>query len=234
MGRVVTSAANIGRIALFRDLTESQRATLAGRCRWNEIVAGHGIIGHDDETREVFLIASGRVRAKRFSAAGREVSYVDIGEGEVTGEFSAVDGKPRASAVVALTDCLVGHMPAEVFLAAVGEHPALARRLIESLVAKARRMSDRIFEFSALAARGRIHAELLRLADEAGVADDRAAIGPAPTHYEIAARISSHREAVTRELNDLEADGLIELGRGRIVVKSVAGLRARLDAALAY
>lgn len=64
--------------------------------------------------------------------------------------------------------------------------------------------------------------------------DDRAAIGPAPTHYEIAARIGSHREAVTRELNELEAAGLIELGRGRIAVKSVAALRARLDSALAY
>ena len=75
----MVDAVNIGRIALFRDLTDAQHASLARRCRWNEVAAGHEIIGHADETREVFLIAQGRVRAKRFSWAGREVSYVDIG-----------------------------------------------------------------------------------------------------------------------------------------------------------
>jgi len=35
-------------------------------------------------------------------------------------------------------------------------------------------------------------------------------LSPAPTHEEIASRVSTHREAVTRELAWLEAQGVVE------------------------
>ena len=47
-------------------------------------------------------------------------------------------------------------------------------------------------------------------------------ISPAPTHYEIAARIGSHREAVTREFTRLEKEHIVEIGRGQIRIMDVA------------
>jgi len=61
--------------------------------------------------------------------------------------------------------------------------------------------------------------ELLRLAEEAGIEDGRAEIRPAPAHHDLAHRISSHREVVSREMSALAKAGLVEKRRGALVVK---------------
>ena len=50
-------------------------------------------------------------------------------------------------------------------------------------------------------------------------------IQPAPTHYEIAARIGSHREAVTREFNRLESENIIEVRRKQIRIIDIQRLK---------
>jgi CRP/FNR family cyclic AMP-dependent transcriptional regulator len=100
--------------------------------------------------------------------------------------------------------------------------------MIELLVAKNRRMSERVFEVSALAVRERVRRELLRLAAEGAPSGSGVVIRPAPTHYEFAARIGSHREAVTRELNRLVEERVLEIGRREI---RIVDLRLLRDAA---
>ncbi|MEE8334557.1 MAG: helix-turn-helix domain-containing protein, partial [Alphaproteobacteria bacterium] len=80
-------------------------------------------------------------------------------------------------------------------------------------------------EFSTLAVNNRIHAELLRLAMSAGINDNVSEISPAPTHAEIASRISTHREAVTRELNELAQAGVLEKRNRALVVRDIAWLQ---------
>jgi DNA-binding MarR family transcriptional regulator len=79
-------------------------------------------------------------------------------------------------------------------------------------------MTNRVVEFSTLGVTNRIHAELLRLARTGLEEDGSAVISPVPTDDEIASRISTRREAVNRELRQLEKIGLIERApRSRII-----------------
>ena len=71
-------------------------------------------------------------------------------------------------------------------------------------------LSNRVNEFTNLDVRHRIYAELLRLSRPEDGKASRAVISPPPVHGEIAARVSTRREAVARELKALERDGLIE------------------------
>jgi DNA-binding MarR family transcriptional regulator len=50
-------------------------------------------------------------------------------------------------------------------------------------------------------------------------------LSPPPTHAEIAGRIGSHREAVTRQLSALERQGLILRRRGGIALLDAERLR---------
>jgi len=59
----------------------------------------------------------------------------------------------------------------------------------------------------------------------------RVRISPAPTHTEIASRVSTHREAVTRELTRLSRIGLIERERNALLVKDVERLAEMVHAA---
>ncbi|HEY9548479.1 MAG TPA: helix-turn-helix domain-containing protein, partial [Kiloniellaceae bacterium] len=68
------------------------------------------------------------------------------------------------------------------------------------------------------------HSELLRLAREGEHEGKSARISPAPTHADIASRISTHREAVTRELNDLTKSGLLTRDGRTLIISDVEEL----------
>ena len=110
-----------------------------------------------------------------------------------------------------------------ILLATLVNH-ALAGALgawITSLIGTVRGLSERIFEFSTLAVKNRIHSELLRLAREGEREGKTARISPAPTHADIASRISTHREAVTREPNDLTKAGLLKRDGRTLIISDL-------------
>ena len=72
-----------------------------------------------------------------------------------------------------------------------------------------RRLSERVVEFSTLVVQNRIQAELLRLAADTGKKGGDALLSPGPSLADIAERISTHREAVSRELSRLGSMGLL-------------------------
>ena len=175
--------------------------------------------------RSVFFVLAGSVRISSYTEAGREVIYTEMSMGDIFGEFSALDRLPRSATAVALTDCVLGRMTSNSFQEMLRRHNGVAIQLLELLVAKIRKMSERVFEVSALAVRERVRRELLRLASDGMEFRNGIVIRPAPTHYEIAARIGSHREAVTREFNRLESGKVIEVRRRQIRILDMERLQ---------
>lgn len=214
-------------VNFFAGLSAGELDTLAALCRWRRYEPGQQIIRHQDDTSDIFFIVSGRVRVIVYSASGKEVMFRDLDAGKTFGELAAIDGNVRSASVVALTRCVLATMTAQGFHRVLQDHPDVARRIMIYLVGLVRRLSDRVVEFSVLAVRNRIHAELLRLARERTFDGNEAFIVPAPTHAEIASRVSTHREAVTREFNALARDGLIERRGSGLAIRDVARL-ARL------
>lgn len=212
-------------ISLFEDLTESELSRIAQSCVTRAYRRQEQIAGENDHANDVFFILDGTVRINSISAMGREIIFSDLGVGHIFGEFSAIDGQPRSAAVVALTDCLLARMPAARFFDLLRENGTVSTRLIQLLVAKVRQASERVFELSALAVRERVRRELLRLAAGGTRSGQGVVIRPAPTHYDLAARIGSHREAVTRELNRLAEGQLLEIGRRQIRIVDLERLR---------
>lgn len=211
-------------IEIFADLPPQDVGRVGRRCRWRRYRADQQILGHLDRTQEVYFIVDGKVRATAFSLAGKEVPYRDIGSGEIFGEYSAIDGRPRSADVVALENSLVASLPADTFRDVLHDHPEVAAAALRLLTRQIRVLTERVFEFSALAAKNRLHAELLRLAREHMREDNSAAISPIPTHTDIGQRITSHREAVTRELSAMTRAGLVDRQGSALVVPDVKRL----------
>lgn len=212
-------------ISLFENLQTADLSQIARLCAMRTYERHAQILGEQDRTTDVFFILSGAVRVSSYTEAGREVIFAEMTAGDMFGEFSAVDGLPRSATVVALSNCLVARMPAAKFFEVLKRHADISVQLIELLVSKIRKMSERVFEVSALAVRERVRRELLRLAAEGTAFRNGVVIRPAPTHYEIAARIGSHREAVTREFNRLEAERIVEIRRRQIRIVDIARLK---------
>jgi len=212
------------RIAIFRDLDLREIERLSQRVHWRNHKAHQQIICHQEASTDVYFMVSGSVRVILFSSAGKEVAFRDIHAGECFGEFAAIYGAPRSANVIALTDVMIGSVSAETFRSILMEYPPVAMALLTYLTRMVRGLSERIFEFSTLAVKNRIHSELLRLAREGEIDGNTARISPAPTHADIASRISTHREAVTRELNDLTKSGLISRDGRTLIISDMAEL----------
>lgn len=218
------SKPSLSGIELFDCLGSADRDVFARLCRWRRYAAHQYIVGHQDETNDVYFIVEGRVRVTVFSPSGKEISFRDLPAGKSFGELSAIDGGPRSATVIALCDTVVAAMSAASFRRVLIDHPDVAAKTMRHLAGLVRKLSERVFEFSALAVRNRIHAELLRLARDQGIEGDSGLIAPAPTHADIASRVSTHREAVTRELNALARDGLLERRGRTFVIPDIARL----------
>ncbi len=211
----------LGTVTIFRGLSPGELDSVAGRCRWRHIARGQQIVRVEEDTVDVYFVVAGTARAEVHSSSGRTVTFRDLGSGEMFGELAAIDGGPRSASVIALTDVTIASVPAEVFREILVQFPAVAEATLRRLVGLVRSLSDRVVEFSTLAVRNRIHAELLRLSRDHMTADNAATIVPAPTHAEIASRVSTHREAVSRELSSLARSGIVERRGSGLVVPDV-------------
>jgi CRP-like cAMP-binding protein len=217
---------------LFRDLASDVLATLARRCQWRHYRAGQIILGHRDDSREVFLVVRGQVRVTFFSEGGREVSFRDLAAREMFGELSAIDALPRSCTVIALTATSVAVMSASLLWELLRAHPSVNAALLRRLTRLVRSLSERVVESSTLTVRKRLQAELLRLAHETAPGQKRAVVFPAPTHAELASRVSTHREAVTRGLGELARAGIVEKRCGRLIVLDIEALAAMVKEVL--
>lgn len=211
---------SLKKVAIFAGLTEDALARIERHCAWRRYELGETIFDYLDKSDDVFFIGAGEVRVIIYSLAGKAVSFRELGAGEVFGEFPAIAGGPRSARVEALTNCLIASMAASSFREILQTEPGVAQALLPQLVMKIRALTARVYEFSTLAVNNRIQAELLRLANLVSHGNT-ARIVPAPTHVEIASRVSTHREAVTRELSHLSRIGIIERRGAALIIKDV-------------
>lgn len=221
-------------VNLFRDLPRESLPEIVSRCNIVNFKAGEQIIRHLDTTTELYFILQGQVRAIMYSMNGKQVTFQDLSSGAMFGELSAIDHEPRATYVTALTDTELGSMSAEVFMDLVRQHPGMATATMQRLCGLSRFLCDRVFQLSTLGVNNRIHAELLRLCKADLRNDNTGHIVPVPTHADVASRISTHREAVTRELNVLRENGLIDKVGNALVVKDVERLTEMVEEVLGY
>ncbi len=216
----------------FGSLTSEAIASLDHRARWRRYRTGQEILGQLEQSTDVFFVVEGRVRAAAYSASGKQVTYRDIEAGDMFGEFAAIDGEPRSATVVALADTLIASLSAEAFWKVLRSEPDVVGTVLKRLTNQIRALTERVFEFSALAVENRIQAEVLRLARDHMDGDNSGLIKPAPTHAEIASRVSTHREAVTRALSDLARRGIVERRDGTLAVLDVEALSELVEHAI--
>ena len=231
MTSTARSSLALRQVSLLQGLPDTRLDLLAQQCRWHSVDARQPLLLRSGEGAEVFFIISGRVRIAIYSAGGRQVTFRDHGAGELFGDLSAIDEGPRSADVSTLEPTVLASLAGGAFMALVREEPLVAERMLRRLASLVRQLSERVIDLSTLPVSDRLQAELLRLAREAGVADNRACLQPAPRHAELAGHISTTREQVSRELAELTRSGLLQKDEGALWVTDVERLARQVAGA---
>jgi CRP-like cAMP-binding protein len=206
-------------------LSEPALEQVAGICKWHQRNAEEELVSYADPSTDVFFLTAGSARVVFYSPGGKAVVFVDLKAGAMFGELAAIDRAPRSASVVALERCTIASLTAQEFEGLLAREPSVALAALRHLTAEVRRLTERVLEFSTLAVQNRIHAELLRLGTEARLPEGgEALLTPAPSLADIANRISTHREAVSRELTRLASLGVLRRVRNGLRITDMERL----------
>ena len=159
----MTAGRSLGNVDLLRGLSSDSLTLVESRCAWRSYKPGECVFEYLDRSDDVFFIYSGAARVIIYSPTGKPVSFTDLGPGDMFGEYPSIDGHARSASVEAQTECVIASLPAEAFRELLRNEDTAADALLERLVGTIRRLSVRVYEFSAavMAITGqRIYAEL--------------------------------------------------------------------------
>ena len=230
----ITEPSTLGlrRVKLLEGLADEVLERVARVCSWRRFNPGQAVISRSSFSRDLYLVVAGRVRITVYTASGRQVTFRDLAEGETVGDIAAVDGGPRSVDVMALNEVLVAVITHAEFQTLLRENPLVSERFTRHLVQLIRRLTETVIELSTLGVVNRIHSDLLRLARETGVpSTGPCVLLPAPRHADIAARVSTTREQVTREMSVLAKQGLLTKEPDGMRISDIRALERMVDRA---
>lgn len=178
-----------------------------------------------DHSHSVYVCLEGRVRIFLTMPSGRELLIGIKSPGEEFGELSALDGRPRSASTAALDPTVVAEIRADRFMELLHDEPQLSIAVCQSLSAELRRANDRLVtrnSDSAVVRTGRMLVELASMKMRHGGPSGRFEL--ALTQSDLAGWIGATRESTARALARFRRAGLVETGRGCIIVLDVVGL----------
>lgn len=205
------------RTAMFGDLGDAELQSLASRAVEKHLRRDEVLFVAGDEARGLFVIVEGSVRAFREGLDGREqVIHVERA-GATIAELPVFDDKPYPSTVAAEEDSLVLFLSKNDARHLCLEHPRIALAALKILATRLRRCAELVESLSLREVDQRLARWLLTEARARGRRTaDGLEVTLALTNQQIAARIGSVREVVSRALSRLQGNGFITVN-GRVV-----------------
>lgn len=190
---------------------------------------GQLLMAQGSAAADVYLIVRGKLQISMFSVNGRETILREMGPGRLVGEMSAISDVPRSASVTAAEDSVLAIMSGTAFRRFIRDVPGAGYWMSVQLASRVRNLTEKTTELATLPVSARLQSELLRIATEQGVEGDVCEIRNLPTHADLAARIGTHREAITRELSLLARDGIAKQSGRTLVIQSLTKLRSLLE-----
>lgn len=211
---------------VFQPATPAQLAVLAEASQTRHFARRTEIQRRGAPSDHLMVLARGRAKICLPSPdSGAEYIVALATEGTVFGEVAFFDELSRASSLVALSDCEVVTIPRRWFAPFLESNPAVASRLL-SLTCDKLRMSLELIHtnrFLDMSARFYRRLQYLALVDSR-MTDEGLRIDHGLAQYDLANSIGASREAFNKLISRWKHEGLIDYGRGYLVVRDGAAL----------
>ena len=211
---------------LFAKLTDAEMRTLCARVSKRQFGRGETLFSEGDECRGLFVVAAGKIRIFKLSAAGREQVLAIEEPGSSFAELPVFDGGVYPASASALEETEVLFISRKDFQNYCREHPEVALKVLAVVGSRLRRLVAIIEDLSFTTVRHRLISLLLRLVNTSGTPTKQGVrLELSETHQDLAAELGTVRELVSRNLSRLQAEGLLELNGRTILVKDLPELK---------
>lgn len=223
----IDKIAALRRTALFGELKETELRALAERALEHKLSRGEVLFMAGDEARGLYCIVEGAVRAFRESLDGREqVIHVERA-GSTIAEVPVFDDQPYPSTVAAEEDSVLLFIDKRDVRRLCLDHPQIALAALGMLARRLRRCAELVEALSLHEVDQRLARLLIAEAQARGKQTEAGVtVELILTNQQIAARIGTVREVVSRALTRLQQNGLISLEGRRVIIRDESALTA--------
>lgn len=201
-------AAALSRAVLFGNLDSQALTELAQIARKRNLAQGEVLFLAGESAAGLFVIASGSIRAFRVNSQGREQTVHIEREGATLAEVPVFDDGTYPATAVAEEPATVLFLPKAQVLQFILRHPAVGLKALKLMAQRLRGHAELIDALSLQQVGQRLARFLLAQANGSEVV-------LSITNEELARRVGSVREVVSRTLARMEREGLIAQVKGR-------------------
>lgn len=202
---------------LFSDLHSDDLQRMAALCHTLQLDIGEVLFQKGNDGDALYGVRRGQIRIETGASDGGRLTLNFQGPGDLFGEIAVLDGQSRTADAVASE-------PTELFVLRRGDllvflerEPRIAIRLIELLCQRIRWISERMEEAVLQPLPVRMARRLCALADDYG----------SEVHIsqeQLGVYVGAARESINRQLQQWRKDGILDLQRGRILLKNMSRL----------
>ena len=181
--------------------------------------ANERIFDKGDPGHAMMTVVSGRVKISVSSPDGKETVLAVLGTGEVLGEMAVLENTERSADATALEASELLVVQRRDFIPFLERNPEISIRLLQVLSARLRRTSEIVEDRAFLNLPARLAKMLIDLAEEDGrETPDGVRVDLNMSQKTLAALLGASRESLNKQLSAWQADGLIGMGRGYVVL----------------
>jgi CRP/FNR family transcriptional regulator, dissimilatory nitrate respiration regulator len=186
--------------------------------------AGNFLFHAGDEARGFFYVRRGGVRVFRMDKDGREMEIVRLGPGDFFGEAVAIAGRRFPAYARATEDTEVLFFDREAVFRQIGQDPRTARFFLELLAGKCLVLNEKVESLGLMTVRQRLARYLLSCCG-----GSRSCLVELKTKKsDLARQLGIVSETLSRNLREMEDEGLIEVKGRQIRVRDCLRLKEEL------
>lgn len=212
---------------LFADLTESELELLAACALPRQYQPGEIIFSEGDPCEGLYIVAAGSVKIFKTSATGREQVLHIERAGNSLAELPVFDGGAYPASTAAVEPCTLLFISKKAFHALCIERPEVSLKVLKAVSTRLRQLVAIIEELSFTTVRHRLASWLLQEAKKRGKETSRGIeFTLRINNQELAFHIGTVRELVSRNLSNLQAEGVLIMQGRTIIIPNLAPLEA--------
>jgi CRP/FNR family transcriptional regulator, cyclic AMP receptor protein len=216
------------RAPLFEGLDDESARGLRRQMTEVQLARGEHLFFEGQDGDRLYVVLDGKLKLTHAAADGRENLLTVLGPGEMFGELSLFDPRPRTSSASAVTDATLAALAHDALRPWLLEHPEVSMHMLQALARRLRKANDVTSDLVFTDVPGRVAKNLLDLADRFGEQErDGLHVHHDLTQEELAQLVGASRETVNKALADFAARGWLQISARSVLILDADRLRKR-------
>jgi CRP-like cAMP-binding protein len=215
-------------IELFSELTSGELENLARSAVAKEYAPGDVLFLEGQPCQGLWIIGEGAAKVVKTTPQGRQLVLATQTAPSTVAEVPVFDGGPYPASLIAVQPTMALLLLKQEFLHSCRSNPVLALRFLQVFGRRLRQLVGLAERVTFGTIRQRLAGDLLERA--------KLATGPAfqleETQEELATRLGTVREVISRNLGRFQSEGLLKIDRRTVEIVNQAGLENEAETEL--